>query len=274
MKSRMIRPGFWTDEKTVTLSYPARLLFIGLWCVADDEGRLEWRPGQVKMLLFPSDQIDLLPLAEELKAAGLVEVYGAIGKEFMQVCNFLKHQKFDARRPSQFPAQCGANLREVARSGADRRETAQTGANLTKPNLSEPQPNRTEPNQAGSAEPQAAPAPDPDDPIVLEFTCAGPVRCYSLTASKLSEWVALYPALDVPQEIRKARQWLIDNPGRHKTHRGMPKFLGAWLGRAQDGHRGGGGGGYSPADSRARRADLSQEGFDPKAEGYGRENGK
>ena len=28
---RTIKPEFWTDEKIIELSLPARLLFIGLW---------------------------------------------------------------------------------------------------------------------------------------------------------------------------------------------------------------------------------------------------
>jgi hypothetical protein len=36
-RERMLKPGFFTDEKVVSLTYPARLLFIGLWGEADRE---------------------------------------------------------------------------------------------------------------------------------------------------------------------------------------------------------------------------------------------
>lgn len=59
-----------------------------------------------------------------------------------------------------------------------------------------------------------------------------------LPDGKLAEWQETYPRLDVPSELRKARQWLLDNPAKQKTFRGMTRFLGAWLTRAQDSGRG------------------------------------
>ena len=36
------------------------------------------------------------------------------------------------------------------------------------------------------------------------------------------------------KELRKIRQWCIDNPERKKTLRGVPRFVNNWLSRAQD----------------------------------------
>lgn len=55
-----------------------------------------------------------------------------------------------------------------------------------------------------------------------------------LTAEKVAEWEESFPSMDVIAECRKARQWLLDNPDRRKTERGMPRFLGSWLARAQN----------------------------------------
>ncbi len=55
--------------------------------------------------------------------------------------------------------------------------------------------------------------------------------------SKVSEYRATFPGLDVEGECRKALQWTRDNPTRRKTARGMPKFLFGWLERAQNGGR-------------------------------------
>ena len=57
---------------------------------------------------------------------------------------------------------------------------------------------------------------------------------YSLTEEKRDEYQETYPGLNVDQELRKARQWLTDNPKKRKTLRGMPAFLNNWLNRAQD----------------------------------------
>ncbi len=52
--------------------------------------------------------------------------------------------------------------------------------------------------------------------------------------AKLAEYRQAFPGVDALSECRKALQWCLDNPIRRKTFGGMPKFLGSWLGRAQD----------------------------------------
>ena len=90
---RYIKPGFFTNEQLGRLKPVARLLFIGLWCVADREGRLEDRPERLKVELLPFDRGSR---AEELLAglaeAGLIQRYEVAGQHYIQVVNFSKHQ--------------------------------------------------------------------------------------------------------------------------------------------------------------------------------------
>lgn len=48
---RTVKPEFWTDEKIVECSIPARLLFIGLFNFADDKGCLERSPKRIKIVV-------------------------------------------------------------------------------------------------------------------------------------------------------------------------------------------------------------------------------
>ncbi len=41
-----------------------------------------------------------------------------------------------------------------------------------------------------------------------------------------------YPKLDVGQELDRAKAWLLSNPGRMKTSRGMGRFVGNWMSTA------------------------------------------
>lgn len=50
----------------------------------------------------------------------------------------------------------------------------------------------------------------------------------------INEWAALYPSVDVIQELRKMRGWLMANPDRRKTKRGISRFINNWLSREQD----------------------------------------
>jgi len=77
--------------------------------------------------------------------------------------------------------------------------------------------------------------PQPSEKAVMTFTCVGTGPSeWTLTAGKLQEYRDAFPGIDVLSECRRARQWLIDNPPRRKTAKGMPRFLNSWLSRAQD----------------------------------------
>lgn len=64
---------------------------------------------------------------------------------------------------------------------------------------------------------------------------------YGVTEEQCKEWAELYPAVDVPQQLRNMRGWLLANKDRRKTKRGVGRFITAWLSREQDRGRGGGG---------------------------------
>lgn len=93
MRARGIKPSFFTDEAVVDLAFETRLLFIGLWCQADREGRLEDRPRQLQIQLFPCDQVDVEAMLGDLDAAGLIKRYESGGARYIQVVNFAKHQR-------------------------------------------------------------------------------------------------------------------------------------------------------------------------------------
>lgn len=57
---------------------------------------------------------------------------------------------------------------------------------------------------------------------------------FQVFAEAVTEWQSLYPGVDVLQELRKMRGWLLANQQRRKTDRGIRKFINAWLSRAQD----------------------------------------
>lgn len=91
-RSRNIKPGFFVNEQLVELPFEARLLFIGLWTLADREGRLEDRPKKIKISLFPADSVDVDAMLTGLQDAGLIQRYEASGSKYLQVLNFVKHQ--------------------------------------------------------------------------------------------------------------------------------------------------------------------------------------
>lgn len=91
-RARNIKPGVFKNEVLVELPAFTRLLFIGLWTLADREGRIEDRPKKIKLELFPYDQEDIECALSCLHAAGFIDRYEAGGTKVIEVVNFLRHQ--------------------------------------------------------------------------------------------------------------------------------------------------------------------------------------
>ena len=94
-RARNIKPGFFDNETLGELPALTRLLFIGLWCLADREGRLQDRPKRIKKELLGYDDItvnDVDTMLQQLYNSGFIQRYEIDGERYIQVVNFLKHQ--------------------------------------------------------------------------------------------------------------------------------------------------------------------------------------
>lgn len=89
---RSIHPGIWTDEKFISVTPLAELLFIGLWNFADDGGVFEWNPIVLKAKIFPTRRLILKKLLIELQELGMIECYEVDGKLYGQIKDFGKWQ--------------------------------------------------------------------------------------------------------------------------------------------------------------------------------------
>jgi hypothetical protein len=82
-------------------------------------------------------------------------------------------------------------------------------------------------------QPQQA-AMDPDRSTVIITLTLNTGKEHPITARQVSEWAELYPAVDVRQELRNMRGWLVANPKKRKTRDGVLRFINGWLSREQD----------------------------------------
>jgi len=57
---------------------------------------------------------------------------------------------------------------------------------------------------------------------------------HAITQDQVTQWAELYPAVDVVQELRKMKGWLVANPKKRKTKSGVGKFVNGWLSSEQD----------------------------------------
>ena len=102
-RKRMIDPGYWSDDKTIELSFSQRLLFIGMWNFADDSGVIKNSPKQIKAQIFPADNIDGKEIAiwlDILHDLGLI-LYNK-DKTLIKIKGWLDYQKINRPQPSKY----------------------------------------------------------------------------------------------------------------------------------------------------------------------------
>lgn len=104
---RSIKPEFPQSETIGKLSRDARLLFVQLWTVVDDAGRTRAASRMLASLLYPYDD-DARTLIDgwldELEQRQCVRRYVVDGTHYLEIINWLKHQKIDRPSKSRLPS--------------------------------------------------------------------------------------------------------------------------------------------------------------------------
>jgi len=205
-RARNIKPGFFKNEHLAECEHGARLLFAGLWCLADREGRLEDRPMRIKADLFPYETVTIEKWLNELQRKGFLVRYEVKGAKYIQILNFKKHQNPHIHeQKSTIPA--------------PEMHGASPASSLIPDSLNpDPLEECTEP-----------PAPAPFVTLTLNDKSE-----YPIFEDQIAEWQGLYPAVDVRQELRNMRGWCIANPQKRKTKSGILRFVTSWLAKEQN----------------------------------------
>ena len=89
---RSINPGFFLDDELADCQPLARILFAGLWCIADREGRLKDNPRRIKPETLPYDDVDITMLLEELSTGGFIYRYADSGARYIAIPSWNKYQ--------------------------------------------------------------------------------------------------------------------------------------------------------------------------------------
>jgi hypothetical protein len=104
---RSIKPEFPQSESIGRLSRDARLLFVQIWTLVDDEGRARASSRGLASALYPFDD-DVRDLIDgwmmELAREKLVTRYEVDGSTYLVVNNWRKHQKIDRPSKSRLPS--------------------------------------------------------------------------------------------------------------------------------------------------------------------------
>lgn len=106
-RKRMIDPNIWQSEDFSKLSTLAKLVFIGLFSLADDEGRGRSNPIYLKSSLFPYEEgirsADIDKTLSEISSNMSVIFYSCDGSNYYELLSWNTFQKIDRPTPSQIP---------------------------------------------------------------------------------------------------------------------------------------------------------------------------
>lgn len=210
---RTIKPEFFTSEDIVSMTPLARLFYVSLWCEADREGRLAWKPRTLKMRYLPGDDCSIDELSAELIDSGLIVIYTVDGKEFAEIPGFVRHQVINNREsesviPPRVDDASGTRQARVKAEGKEGRE-----------------------GKGKEGKDASSDADDEQSEISIPLK-DGSDYCVGL--AEVAELEMAYPLADVAAELRKARAWCVANASQRKTRSGMPRFLNGWVSRAID----------------------------------------
>lgn len=176
-RARNIKPGFYKNEDLAECSVWARLIFPGLWMLADRDGRLEDRPKRIKGELLPYDSQEIDPLLRELEARGFIVRYKNSDGSFIQITKFAEHQtphyteKPSAIKPPGFQESGGHEEQDKPRAPPEntgKQPPSRVGQNPLNPDSLNPDSLNQEPSVlVGKASPPRPPDCPTDDLIRL-----------------------------------------------------------------------------------------------------------
>lgn len=113
-RARNIKPQFFTNDELSELPPLARLLFIGLWTIADFKGCFEYKPKRLKVQLLPYDDCDIEQLVSALEKSRFISIYSVQGQTFGKVLNFNKHQN-----PHKNEKEKGSDIPDIYQNDAE-----------------------------------------------------------------------------------------------------------------------------------------------------------
>lgn len=98
---RTIKPEFWEDEKIGKLPLQARLLYIGTWNIADDNGVLRGNIAWIKSQVFPYDENlrigEVKGWIDALVKARMLIPFLYREESYYVIRTFRSHQRIDTR---------------------------------------------------------------------------------------------------------------------------------------------------------------------------------
>ena len=213
-RNRMVKKEFWTDDKTIELTITERLFFIGMWNFADDEGLIANKPRQMKAQIIPVDDMNHGVISEmlmRLHEIGLIQ-FGN-DNTLIKIKNWSRHQKINRPTPSVYTFTKGVNEDSVSNHGAlttNIKEDKGKEDKLIERNIS------SQPKKVSSSNLLSYP-----ERVNKFYTELKQDNKYLIQLREA------YPNVDIPQQLRASKMWLLSNT--QKAKKNFKRFVNTWM---------------------------------------------
>ena len=228
MPNRIIKESICRSEEIDSLSWFEEVLFYRLIVTCDDFGRYDGRAKIIKGSCFPLKDItekDIDKALGKLSAVGLVRVYEAKGRPYLQLVTWADHQRIRNQK-SKYPGfseDC-----ELLTFDSKGQQIKTSDNKFVRNPIQSESKSESETNTNICSEQTVAAEP----PVISIMMNTG--EEYPITQSYVLELAELYPAVDIMQELRAMKGWCDANPRKRKTAGGMKRFINAWISKVQN----------------------------------------
>ena len=202
----MIDPKFWSDDKIIELKPLSRLCFIGLWNFSDDFGLHKYNAKVIKAEIFPADDLPLNEvelILEDLLRFELIEL--SENNELLRIKGWNIYQKINRPQPSKyseqfgFPAAIEVKPKQLETKSIVKKEPIKTS------------------RKKAPLKPYKEKVNNYYDNITDEFK---------------GELKEAYPNVDIEQELKESRMWLITNTNKAKKN--FDAFITRWMAKQME----------------------------------------
>ena len=288
-RKRDIDPRIWENEQLANVPIEARLLFIGMFSNADDEGRLKGSPRWLKAQIFRYDDLTSAQVQEwrdALLGVQLIHIYEEGEDQYIHLPTFGKWQSINRRFDSKLPpctCEAGRGTPSIGKRSVS--ESALRGERATTTPIEIHEPSDVSHQSVNDeSSPTEAKAEAVSVPETVPEAEVAHVRDKSLTASaSTSHWLQIlrndgrwpsdltngfvedlessFKGVDLVVEAHKAYDWLQTTP-KGKKRKDLPRFWLGWLQRAlkdQKSAQAGTGNTGPPISRRATRVEVERD---------------
>lgn len=215
----MIKESIRTSKSVNSLTDFQFRTWVYLITYVDDYGRGSADPEILKGLVFTRrkgvTEAQISKALADLANTGMISLYEVGGESFFCFPNWHLHQRIQTKK-SKFPAPPYSTV-----SHGESPSEIETETEIETEIETEEE----------SCAPCGADEPVPPPVILLPLNDGTE---YPVSYEQYNEFVDLYQAVDVLQQLKEMRQWLLDNKSRRKTRGGIRRFMNSWLSREQD----------------------------------------